>query len=132
MKTLFNFMLVAFMMIVMGFSFTGCTKESTGKIQGLYLRIVAGGERAWGLDFVNGNTVKYYDCLHNYKHWDNEYGKWSEPLGYGNWYFQSGCDERATYYIEDNKIYIPMKGIILTIEGDNLYEDGSGNPYVKQ
>lgn len=131
MKKLFNFMLVAFIMIVMGFSFTGCSKESAGKIRGLYLRIVKyDGERhrAWGLDFVNGNTVKYYDRLHDYKHWD----EWSESLGYGNWYFQSGCDERATYYIEDNKIYIPMKGIILTIEGDNLYEDGSGTPYVKQ
>lgn len=137
MKNLFNFMLVAFMMIVMGFSFTGCTKESAGKIRGLYLRIDKyggrdGGQRAWGLDFVNGNTVKYYDRLHDYKHWDDEHGKWSESLGYGNWYFQSGCDERATYYIEDNKIYIPMKGIILTIEGDNLYPDGSGTPYVKQ
>ena len=134
MKKLFKYALIAITVIVMGFAFTGCSKEGSGKIRGLYLRItgVPGEQRAWGLDFVNGNTVKYYDRLHDYKHWDDEYGKFSKSLGHGNWYYQEGCDERATYYIDDNKIYIPMKGIILTIEGNNLYEDGSGTPYTKQ
>ena len=137
MKRILNFVFIALTIAVVGLSLTGCNKENGGKIRGLYLRIDQyggrdGGQRAWGLDFVNGNTVKYYDRLHDYKHWDDEYGKFSESLGYRNWYFQEGCDERATYYIDDNKIYIPMKGMILTIEGNKLYEDGSSAPYVKQ
>lgn len=134
MKSVLLFVIITLAIAVMGISFTGCSKENggNGKIRGLYLRIDKyggrdGGQRAWGLDFVNGNTVIYYDRLRDYKHWE-----FSEALGFGNWYFQEGCDERATYYIDDNKIYIPMKGIILTIEGNSLYPDGSGSPYIKQ
>lgn len=134
MKRVLKFVIITLAIAVMGISFTGCSKENggNGKIRGLDLRIDKyggrdGGQRAWGLDFVNGNTVIYYDRLHDYKHWE-----FSEALGFGNWYFQEGCDERATYYIDDNKIYIPMKGIILTIEGNSLYPDGSGSPYIKQ
>lgn len=132
MKRVLNYVFIAFAIVVMGISFTGCSKD-TGALKGLYLRVdeyggLDGGKRAWGLDFVNSNTVKYYDRLHDYRHWDG----FSESLGYGNWYFQEGCEERATYYLDGNKVYIPMKGMILTIEGNKLYPDGSGSPYIKQ
>ena len=73
MKRILNFVFIALTIAVVGLSFTGCNKENGGKIRGLYLRIDQyggrdGGQRAWGLDFVNGNTVIYYDRLHDYKH----------------------------------------------------------------
>lgn len=137
MKRVLNYLIITLAIAVMGISFTGCSKENGGKgLKGLYLTPAWDwdGTHKWrkGIDFINGNTVKMYDYIMNYKHWYNDIiGDFSEPLGYENWYFQEGCDRRATYYLEGNKVYIPMEGMILTIEGNTLYPDGSGTSYTK-
>lgn len=136
MKTkIFNCLFLVSIMMLLGLSFTACSSDEDGGngVKGLYMTPAYEGWKGHnfckGLDFINGNTVKVYDYICDYKYWEEPAG--SSSLGYGNWYFQTGCDTRATYTIVDNKVYIHSEGMILTIEDDKLYTEGGGNPYTK-
>lgn len=80
--------------------------------------------------FMSKNTLRYYNYIANYRHWDNL----SEELpqvGSG-YYIQKGVYETYTYYVNDNKIYIPQQGRILTISGNKLYLDGSSMTFTRR
>lgn len=128
---------VLFAMMVVGLSFVACEKEEDA-LRGFYLT------EPWSydevhleckaLDFKNKNTVIVYDDVLNFEHWQNDiWGNFSKYLGIDNWYVQDGVGAMATYSVIENKIYIPNEGMILTIEGDKLYPDGSSRnyPYIK-
>ena len=119
---------MVFAMITVGLSFVACEKEEDA-FSGFYLT------EPWdwdgvhmhckALNFINKNTVKVYGTVLNYEHW----GEYSEYIGIDYWYIQDYS--MATYSVIENKIYIPSEGMILTIDGDKLYPDGSSYPYIK-
>ena len=134
MKKYLTYLFLTSFVLLMSFSFTSCSDEGGDSgLSGLYMTPASEGWKGHnfckGLEFINGNTVKVYDYICDYKYWEEPAS--SSSIGYKNWYYQTGADRRATYTIVDNKVYVPNEGMILTIEGDKLYRDGSGTPYTK-
>lgn len=82
--------------------------------------------------FQNSNTVIYYGSAHKGET-NGSNGKLGahQKIGSSNWYCCDGESGRSyTYTMADNKVYIPMKGTILTKSGNTLTEDG-GSTYRK-
>ena len=76
--------------------------------------------------FENCNTVRYYDNIAGYPHW-GAVPTYSTALPSPmNGYYAQALFEYTTYTykIIDNKLYIPLQGVIITISGNNLVQDG--------
>ena len=74
--------------------------------------------------FVNKNTVDYYATIAGSPRWTDYFSSEELPSPLKGYYIQEGCVQTYTYYVEDNKVYIPMQGVNLTISGDELIKDG--------
>lgn len=81
-------------------------------------------------NFVSGNTVYYYNYISGTSYWSGMSEALTGPMS--GYYVQSGCNETYTYEIIDNKVYIPMQGVILTIDGNSLRRDGSSLVFTKR
>lgn len=81
------------------------------------------------IEFVNHNTLNYYDDLID-KNLEGFGYKTSININGKIWY----CNNPSTYTytFEDNKVYIPMRGEILTLSGKKLFKDGSSEVFTKQ
>lgn len=80
--------------------------------------------------FKSKNTVVYYNFVANYRHWDGMSQALTGRMS--GYYIQRDCGETYTYTVVDNKIYIPTQGVILTIQGNSLYRDGSSMVFMKR
>lgn len=118
-------------LIPMVLELSSCSKdEPDGKLIGNWYaaQLPSKGDSDWGgraYYFNNSNTVTYYPMISGTTYWG---AQWSEELtgpmkGY---YIQGGVKETYTYTLQDNKIIIPMQGVILTIDGNTLLKDGGG------
>lgn len=81
-----------------------------------------------GYHFINNNTVEYTQLYSD----QYVFGYDKPPLEKVNYnhYYDPSDVKTYTYQRSDNKIIIPMKGVILTLDGDRLIEDG-GKTYTK-
>ena len=85
------------------------------------------GSDDWGgraYNFINGNTVEYYPTISGSPRWTGNSEALPGPMS--GYYIQQGIRESYTYEIRDNKVYIPLQGTILTINGNTLTRDGGG------
>ncbi|MCM1070162.1 MAG: hypothetical protein NC210_01260 [[Clostridium] fimetarium] len=81
-----------------------------------------------GYYFQNKNTLVYYNYISGQPRWT-----YSEQLkGLSGYYAQQGGGETYTYSVSGNKVYVPMQGRILTIDGKTLRLDGSSVVYAKR
>ena len=73
-------------------------------------------------NFINNNTVEFI-IIHSVGGSGN-----STVPGHSDWYYYN--KSTYTFYIEDNKIYIPLDGTILTIvDNRTLVKDGGPTFY---
>lgn len=126
-----KFIITFSIIITMVLGMSSCSKdEPGGKLTGNWYaaQLPNKGDKDWGgraYYFNSSNTVTYYPMISGSTYWGVQ---WSEELtgpmkGY---YIQGGIKETYTYTVSDNKIIIPMQGVILTIDGNTLYKDGGG------
>ena len=87
----------------------------------------------WAYHFINSNTVEFYSTISGSPRW-GVVGAGSDalPIPMNGYYVQGGNAQHYTYEVRDNKVYIPMQGVILTISGNKLLPDGGGGNYIKQ
>lgn len=83
----------------------------------------------YAYNFTNSNTVLYYGALTD-KETVNSTS--SVTVSGKRWWVDVGYPKSYTYTREDNKIIIPMQGVILTINGKDLSKDGSSDVYRKR
>lgn len=81
--------------------------------------------------FESKNTVIYYSTISGSPRWDGYANSEALPGPMSGYYVQLGNGKTYTYEVIDGKIYIPMKGTIMTISGNTLREDGGGT-YTKK
>lgn len=123
---------------------SGCRKDDDNKLRGFWatnIEYTQFYDHSWChfidqvYEFVNDNTVRCYGDL--YDTWgdvdvdvDVKYDT-TIKLNGKTWYV---CNNRGTYSytLKDNKVYIPMKGEILTLSGNTLIQDGSSEYFKKQ
>lgn len=131
-KTLFFLSLV--IMSIVGLSSCGDDSPSGGGLKGWYAaELPSKGSDDWGgkaYHFTNKNTCIYYSMISGSPRWTGFSESLPSPLS--GYYVQSGCGETYTYEVIDNKVYIPMQGVILTIDGKTLSKDGSGTRFTKR
>lgn len=114
--------------------FTSCSDdEPSGALSGWYAAqlpsIGSSDYSGKAYNFVSGNTVYYYNYISGSRYWSGMSEALTGPMS--GYYIQSGCHETYTYEVIDNKVYIPMQGVILTIDGNTLRRDGSSMTYRK-
>lgn len=127
MKKLLKSLFLILGLVVSVTAMTACSDDDEGGLSGVY-----GRESSYGYGdvyhFTNGNTVVYYGSAH-YGQTNGNNGMLAarQQIGSSNWYACEGEPNHTyTYVEEDNKIIIPMKGVIMTKSGKNLIEDGGG------
>lgn len=123
MKKLISFFIGIIM--IFGWSIATSCSSDDDTMSGVY-GYVEGNNNGSCYNFINHNTVVYYP---------NSTLSYTASGYVGNsWWSLSGNGKTYTYTFEDNKIYIPQKGIkgtILTKSGEVLIEDGSSIEYRK-
>lgn len=82
--------------------------------------------------FVNSNTVEYYPTISGSPRWTGYFSSEELTGPMRGYYIQTGCYNTYTYEVIDNKVYIPMKGTILTINGNTLVSEGSSVRFTKK
>lgn len=108
-------------------SICSCNKQETkgSKISGMYKTegvSISSMNFANVYNFINYNTVEFFVI---YSVGGSGY---STVPGHSDWYYNH--KSTYTYYIEDNKIYIPLDGTILTIvDNRKLVKDGGPTFY---
>lgn len=122
---------------VIGIGFAACGDDDeptdASSLQGKWYasQLPSKGSDDWGgraYYFESKNTVIYYPTIAGTPRWTGDSEQLTGPMkGY---YIQSGNGKSYTYEVLEGKIYIPMKGTIMTISGNTLREDG-GNTYTK-
>ena len=129
--------LLLFVSALLTFSSCG-DDEPKGGISGVYYTNLPGKDgpsHDWTgkvYNFVNDNTVVYYNYVADFAYWTGYSSSESlSSIGLSGYYCQQGCGVSYTYNIIDNKVYIPMQGVILTIDGKNLRQDGSSSVWKK-
>ena len=121
--------------MIMAMCLISCDKDEG--LTGWYaMNLPAKGSReagGWAYHFINSNTVEYYPTISGSPRWEWKGENYSEalPSPMNGYYIQAGNVQHYTYEVIDNKVYIPMQGVILTISGNKLLPDGGGN-YIKQ
>lgn len=134
MKKLISSLFCVVAITVMAVSFTSCKDEPSNGLKGnWYLSAKqssdGGATFYYAYYFVNDNTVEYYPYVCDRAYWDSN----SEPLtGKMKGYYTFRGEIRTyTYQASENKVIIMMQGVILTIDGDRLIQDG-GITYTKK
>lgn len=110
---------------------SSCSDDPSGKLSGWYAaQLPSKGSSDYtgkAYNFVSDNTVYYYNFVSGSSYWGGMSEALSGPMS--GYYIQAGCHETYTYELIDNKVYIPMQGVILTVDGKSLYKDGSSTVY---
>ena len=117
--------------MIMAMCLISCNKDEG--LSGWYARNlpVKGSREAggWAYHFINSNTVEYYFAIAG----SRLPGCPEElPSPMNGYYIDSNDMWTYTYEVKDNKVYIPMQGVLLTISGNKLLPDGGGGNYIKQ
>ena len=121
--------------MIMAMCLISCDKDEG--LTGWYaMNLPAKGSSDYGgraYHFINSNTVEFYPTISGSPRWSSSKGNISEalPSPMNFHYIQAGNVQNYTYEVIDNKVYIPMQGVIMTISGNNLLVDGGGK-YTKQ
>lgn len=127
----------AFIAIIATGLFTSCSKDDDGgSLSGVYgcgMNYVDGDGYGRCYEFINHNTVVYHPFVHDGElRGGNGLLGTTSRVGKSKWYDVEGSIVKTyTYVYEDNKVIIPMQGVILTYSGGKLYEDGSSNVFKK-
>lgn len=111
------------------FAISGCNSDNDDdNLKGYWATApestVWNNSRIYVYHFINGNTVKYYGDCQSDDSFHNE-GKTLKING-KTWYIPHDATT-YTYTHKDNKVIIPMQGVILTLSGKTLIEDGSSS-----
>ena len=116
--------------MIMAMCLISCDKDdSKDSLIGWYVaNLPAKGSSDYGgsaYHFINSNTVEYYDMIAGSPIWEWKGDNYSEklPSPLKGYYIQEDIVATYTYEVIDNKVYIPMKGTILTISGNDLIPD---------
>lgn len=121
-------------MAIVGFASCGGDDEPSGSLSGWYAaQLPSKGSDDYSgkaYNFVSSNTVYYYNYISGAPRWTGFSEALTGPMS--GYYIQEGGYESYTYEIIDNKVYIPMQGVILTIEGKNLRREGTSTVYTKK
>ena len=121
--------------MIMAMCLISCNKDEG--LTGWYaMNLPAKGSReagGWAYHFINSNTVEYYPTISGSPRW-GVVGAGSDalPIPMNGYYIQAGNVQHYTYEVKNNKVYIPMQGVILTISGNKLVPEGGGGNYIKQ
>lgn len=137
MKKFFVYLMGVFMMLG-SVMMTSCGGDDKDSISGVYACEINYGMQkgtfAACYSFTSGNTVIYYSIAHKGNYIANNKGEMSftHKIGSSDWYHSDeGPGVSYTYVFEDNKIIIPMQGVILTKSGNSLHQDGSLKVFTK-
>lgn len=137
MKKLYVFLMGVFMMLGCAIM-TSCGGDDKDSISGVYACEINYGMQkgtfAACYNFTNSNTVMYYSIARNGEYTAKNKGEMSftHQIGSSKWYYSDeGPGVSYTYVFEDNKILIPMQGVILTKSGNSLHQDGSSKVFTK-
>lgn len=117
--------------------FVSCDDDSDNGLSGLYGdETLLWGNTTHTYYFQNSNTVLWIPFAHRGKYIPEDEAIYADyttkEIAKTGWYEVEGHPAVTyTYTYQDNKIYIPMQGVILTKQGNRLYEDGTSSCYVK-
>lgn len=124
------------LMVIATFSltFVSCGDDDDTKLSGLYVdESYQWSNTAHAYYFQNKNTVLFIPFAHKGSTPDDEfYGRPIREIENTGWYEVEGHPTVTyTYSIKDNKVFIPMDGVILTISDGRLYQEGSSSFFTK-
>lgn len=119
---------------VIGIGFASCGDDEPSDASGLKGKWYASQLPSKGSDdyggrayyFESKNTVVYYPTIAGAPRWTGYFSSEQLPGPMKGYYIQEGNGQTYTYEVHEGKIYIPMKGTIMTISGNTLREDGGG------
>ncbi len=119
--------------LIMATGLLSCSKDDPkDSLSGWYAFLPSDDYMGQAYHFINSNTVEYYPTISESPRWTG-YFRSEELTGpMRGYYIQEGCYHNYTYEVIDNKVYIPMKGTILTINGKTLISEGSALRFTKQ
>ena len=122
-------MLLSIVLVAMA-AFTSCSDDDDkGGLSGWYAaQLPSKGSSDYSgqaYNFISGNTVEYYPTIAGAPRWTDFFRSEALTGPMSGYYIQEGNRQTYTYNVIDNKVYIPMQGTILTIDGKSLRKDGS-------
>lgn len=138
MKRLRIMSIVWMVFMLCGLVLTSCSKDDEDGLAGSYYMVDRSAYFGFSDSRYNGvcyyfeneNTVIiYYLVAENKDSYGNPLTR-TLTVGGISYYVESSTT--YTYTLDDNKIYIPMAGQILTISGNTLSRDGTSDSYVKR